>query len=93
MPWQILLKHVNVLKSQGFVIDKMYCDKERGFVGAKPALNDKGLELLVVAKRDHVGIAERAIRLIKERARCIIAELPYSMPKSFTKYLTYYTCN
>ena len=56
-------------------------------------LEEKGLTLVAVAKGDHVGIAERAIRLIKERARCIIAELPYSMQKSFAKYLVYYTCN
>ena len=81
------------MKSQGFIIDKIYCYEERGFFGAKPALNEKGLELLVVAKGDHVGVAEKTIRLIKERARCIVAELPYTMPKSFTKYLAYYTCN
>ena len=56
-------------------------------------MEKKGFNLVAVAKGDHVGIAKRAIRLIKERARLIIAELPYTMPKSFTRYLTYYTYN
>ena len=50
-----LLTQVNVLKSQGFTVEIIYCDEERGFVGARPALEEKGL---AVAKGDHVGVAE-----------------------------------
>ena len=60
-----LLTHINLLKPQGFNGKIIYCDEERGFVGTRPALEEKGFNLVAVTKGDYVSIAERAIRLIK----------------------------
>ena len=48
--------------------------------------------MIVVASGEHVNIAERAIRVIKERARSIMHDLPWKLPICLTKWIMYYTC-
>ena len=67
-------------------------DSESGLVGCYIDLNRESIELVVVATGDHVNVAERAIRVIKEITRCNLADLPWKLPVSWTKWLLYYVC-
>lgn len=89
----LIMSHVDILRSQQFIVDKVYIDEERGMIGCKQLLSQNGIELIIAAKGDHVGTAERAIRVIKDRCRCILSELPWRIPVSWTKYIVFYTCN
>ena len=61
-------------------------DSESGRIGCTAHLNRQSIELVIVATGEHVNVAERAIKVIKDRARCILAELPWKMPVSWTKW-------
>ena len=78
---QLLVTHINILKSQGFNVCKIIVDEERGLNACSQAMNENGVELVVVSTGEHVNVAERAIRVIKERARSIVADLPYGCPE------------
>ena len=80
-----ILSHMEILKQQRFVINKIMADSESGLVGCTVDLNRESIELVLAATGKHVNVTERAIREIKERARCILAELPWKMPVSWTK--------
>ena len=51
-------------------------DSESDLIGCTTDLNRQSIELVIVTTVEHVNVAERAIRVIKDRARCILAELP-----------------
>ena len=56
----------------------------------KDAINSNGIELIVAITGDHGVVAERAIRVIKDRAQCVVSELPWKLPISGTKHSVYY---
>ena len=72
----IIVSHIMILKSQGFIVEKVYVDGEKGFAGCQDAVSDLNIEVVIVAIGEHINIAERAIRVVKERSRCIMADLP-----------------
>ena len=62
----------------------MLVDEERGFIGCHEILSGNGIEVIIAAKSDHVGIAERSVRVVKNRVRCIISELNWKLPLLWT---------
>ena len=46
--------HVEILRSQGFVVELIYTDEERGIIATRPQLIDIGIDMIAVAKGDHV---------------------------------------
>ena len=49
--------HIGILRSQGFIVEQLYHDEERGIFATRSQLNDIGIEMIAVAKGDHVGVA------------------------------------
>ena len=49
------------------------------------------IEVNITAAREHVGEIERRIRLIKERSRAVIADMPFKyLPKKIVIHLVYF---
>ena len=49
------------------------------------------IEVNTTAAREHVGEIERQIRLIKERARAMVADMPFKyIPKQIVIHLIYF---
>ena len=68
---------------RGFNITDIHADPEFDSDVLRNALVGKNLH--IYTQGEHVGIIERSIRTIKERARCICHALPY---KSITRLMT-----
>jgi hypothetical protein len=63
-------------KARGFVIDTVHADDE--FKSLKTPLLDKyNILLNVAATNEHVPEVERMIRVVKERIRCTVNDLPF----------------
>ena len=78
----------DTVQSQGFSITYFLVDGER----ALAALEGKipGITVYSAAQGHHVPVAERAIRVVKERCRCIDAALPYAVPLRLARYEIYF---
>ena len=81
---------VRKARANGFDVKIVYADGEGCIAGSEERLNAIGLDMRRVAKGAHVAIAERAIRVVKERARSVVAELVWKMPKCLAKWLVHY---
>eukprot|EP01040_Poterioochromonas_malhamensis_P013796 gene13796-15214_t len=88
-----IINHINTYKSEGFTVKMVLCDGEGGIIVAKELLNENGVILNLSPSSQHVPSVERSIRTIKERMRCILASLPFRVPKSFMKHLVNYVIN
>ncbi len=66
----------NIYKKRGFVIETMLMDGQ--FEGIAGKVADFGVMLNTVTRGKHVPEAERYIRTIKERARCIYNTMPFN---------------
>ena len=78
---------ISIYKYAGFVIEDMSSDKE--FKPLAIALKDEHhITLNLASAQEHEPHVERSIRVIKERIRAQIHQLPYtSLPKNLIKYL------
>ena len=74
---------LNIYHARGFNISSLHGDNEFNVDSIKESLLPVIMQ--VCARNEHVGIAERSIRTIKDRARSICHSLPY---KRFTKLMT-----
>ena len=54
---------------------------DRAFAPCKTALNEKSIYLNYCDKHSHVDFAERGIRFIKERVRCVRSMMPKKIKK------------
>ena len=68
-------------RSQGHVIQRISTDAEPCFVAITNQLGALGIEAVQSSPGRHARRVERAIRIIKERARTILASLPFELPK------------
>jgi hypothetical protein len=51
------------------------------------------VDVNTTAAREHVAEIERGIRLLKERARCVVKSLPFQyLPKQIVIHLVYFVC-
>jgi hypothetical protein len=95
--WQSVLSaletHKNVYKKYDWNAKYLRFDREKGVSCIKDTLATKlDLHLENSASYQHVAIAERKIRVIKERMRCEICNLGYKMNRNFLLYLPRYVC-
>ena len=85
-----LLAQVNKARGNGFEVEKIFVDGETPLVAAGLIVSEHRLQMIQVGAGDHVVIIERAIRLVKERVRCLLVDLPWPLPKGWVRYLVYY---
>ena len=79
----------NVYKKRGFTIETMLMDGQ--FEGITGDLAEFGITLNTVARGEHVPEAERYIRTIKERAKCVYNTMPFTkIPGRMVTELIYY---
>ena len=89
--YEAIRSHISTYWSEGFTITQIICDGEAGF---KALINDflrMGIKLTVSGPNRHgVPKVDRKIRLIKDRLRCIVHDLPYTLPFGLLSYAVYY---
>jgi hypothetical protein len=73
---------VNAYSSYGHKVRRIVSDSEANLVSCAEDLGDLGVE--------HVAMAERGIRTLKEKARAIKLSLGYDLPTRLWKYLVRY---
>ncbi|KAI2514270.1 Reverse transcriptase (RNA-dependent DNA polymerase) [Fragilaria crotonensis] len=79
----------NVYKKRGFTTGTMLMDGQ--FEGITGDLAELGITLNTVARGEHVPEAERYIRTIMERARCVYNTMPFGkIPGRMVAELIYY---
>ena len=66
-----MLSDVDILKQQNFMVNQIMADSERKLISCTNDLNWESIEFVVLATGEHVS--ERAIKVIKDRAKSIIA--------------------
>lgn len=80
-------EHLAGYTSRGFMPTMIFSDNEGGIVSIVSELHNAGVAVNLASPGQHVPVVENAIRLIKERVRCIIATLPFKLPRYFMKWL------
>jgi hypothetical protein len=73
---QALIAQVGKIRGNCFEVEKIFVDGEVPLVAAGLILEEYRLQMIQVGAGEHVVIIERAIRLVKERVQCLLAELP-----------------
>jgi hypothetical protein len=92
--WKAVRKHViNMNKVENFAVSTILCDSKGGVSASKTNIEEFGIKLMMVASGTHVPRAERRIRVIKERVRCIINTLPYTLPRFLLRWAVFYAVN
>lgn len=78
--YNIINEQIKVVKAKGFEISRVYCDPESAYKAVAGWLCAEGYMIVDVSvPGQHVPLIERRNRVIKERARAIIASLPYRL--------------
>ena len=77
---QALTTHVNLLNSHGFKVRRVIVDPQRGFTSIEGVSG--GVELDIVGAGDHLNKVDARICRLKELMRCVVAGLPYALPKA-----------
>jgi hypothetical protein len=84
---QEMFNHLNVAKSQQFIVSTIWFDGEKGVAAATYALQEQGYKLDIAGPGQHVPVVERKLRVLKERGRAILHSLPFILPTSLLRYL------
>jgi hypothetical protein len=75
---QLLVETIDCYKSEGFIINCVKCDNESCLSAARQTINSRGATLSIAGiKSNGIAQIDRAIRLIKERVRCILHASPF----------------
>ena len=77
-------------KHYGHEVKEIVTDSEANFVGLSAVMIKKGINMVQRAPEVHSKIAERAVRTVKERVRCVLAGLNYQLPINLYDQLTHY---
>jgi len=85
----VAIKNINNLyRHRGFKLDVLLMDGE--FESIRGELAGIGITLNTVSRDEHVSDAERRIRTVKERSRCIFNTLPFKkIPAQMTVQMVY----
>ncbi len=86
-----LSDHVKLLREQGCTPTEIHLDPASAHVAI--GRSTFGVPIRLVAPGTHVVVAERAIRVVKERMRCVICTLPYPLPRALIPWLAAYAVN
>ena len=85
-----ILSQVRKLRANGFDVCQVFVDGESSMVSTAEPLAEHRLEVVRVGTGEHVTMVERVVRVLKERVRCVLIELPWKFPKALIKWLIYY---
>ena len=83
---QVLVGHVRILKGREFKLAAIFVDPAKSFFALKNE-GIEGVQVVPCGPAQHVSVVERYIRTVKERARAVIASLPWLCPQVLIKYL------
>jgi hypothetical protein len=83
-----LQAHINTLRSRGFEPERVLVDPHKSLVALQGAY--PGVHIDPVGAGDHLDKVDTRIRRLKELMRCVVADLPYSLPKDRVKDLVTY---
>jgi len=84
-------QQIDLLRSRNFVVTNIHLDPDRSFIPLRNKL--RGIQVNIAASGSHVPVVERAITVIKNACRTILAGLSYNLPKRLIKYLVLFACN
>jgi hypothetical protein len=74
-----ILKHIkdvhNIYIKRGFLLEIVEVDEQ--FEPLRSALSEMGVTLNIFSREEHVPVAERRIRTLKEQCQCICNTLPF----------------
>lgn len=73
---------INAYRSHLKVVRRFSCDAESVLGACKTHLNSLGVKLEVRVPGEHEKYAERAMRVVRERMRVKLIELPYALPRN-----------
>ena len=73
-------KIIGYYKSYGHTVNEIITDSGANLVASEDKMLKSGIRMVYRTPEKHANKAERAIRVIKERARCILASLKYKLP-------------
>lgn len=82
---------ISLLRVRAFEIECVYSDSEAVFKSRNAQLSD--VPISPAPARSHEPVIERAVRVIKERGRSVLASLPFPVAKKFVKFLVGYVVN
>ena len=78
------------LKARGFVVNQVRSDRDGAISKLAVKLGKEGIHYDPSGTAQHVPIVERKIRVIKERARAVLASLHFPLPRDLLPYLVKY---
>jgi hypothetical protein len=87
-----LKAQLDIYSSRGFRVTMILTDGESAVAACKDFIRERGVQLNVTSKNEHVPEVERAGRYLKERARAIWNTLPYKLTKSLVIHMVFYCC-
>ena len=79
-----------MLSDKGFEVSSINVDPEGNMVALTGKLDH--IPVLPTGAGSHEPMVERAVRVMKERGRCILANVGYNMPKRLIKWLVFHIC-
>jgi hypothetical protein len=80
--------HINTLRSRGFEPKRIMVDPHKSLISLQGAF--PGVEIDPSGAGDHLDKVDTKIRRLKELMRCVIADLPYALPRDRVKDLVSY---
>ena len=90
---KVLFDQFRRYEAEGFQIYAVRSDGESGVKAIKGDLEAYGVMVDTAGTGQHVPIADRMIRTVKERARSILASLPYTLPDSLKHWVIFFAVN
>jgi hypothetical protein len=81
----------NIYIKHGFLLEIVEVDGQ--FEPLRDALSEMGVTLNICSREEHVPVAERRIRTLKERCRCICNTLPFKKLPGMLVVQMVSTCN
>jgi hypothetical protein len=77
----------------GRFLQEELTDAESNFGRAKLVVQGRQIPILQSGAGSHEPVVERAVRVVKERCRAIIAALPFTVPRKIVPFMVKYVCN
>ena len=82
---------INAYAGYGKIVKYISSDHENNLRACETYLNSKGVQLQLRIPGEHEKVAERGMRVVRERMRTKLNELPYKLCPKFYKYLALHT--
>jgi hypothetical protein len=77
---------LDTYRLENFTVDTILVDGEGGLKKIKDSIVAFGVRVDATGAGEHVPLAEVYIRVVKERVRCVLHSLPYSLPSILLKW-------